>query len=77
MRKILREQMQMGQIDIKDIIIELDTRDEIPQLLRGLQHLYANETTRHEIFRLLLKMVPKHIDINNGRSGMDLWKILV
>jgi transposase, IS5 family len=77
MRKILREQMQMGQIDIKDIIIELDTRDEIPQLLRGLQHLYANETTRHEIFKLLLKMVPKHIDINNGRSGMDLWKILV
>jgi IS5 family transposase len=77
MRKILREQMQMGQIDIKDIVIELDNRDEIPQLLRGLQHLYANETTRHEIFKLLLKMVPKHIDINNGRNGMDLWKILV
>jgi transposase, IS5 family len=77
MRKILREQMQMGQIDIKDIVIELDTRDEIPQLLRGLQHLYTNEITRHEIFKLLLKMVPKHIDINNGRSGMDLWKILV
>jgi IS5 family transposase len=77
MRKILREQMQMGQIDIKDIVIELDNRDEIPQLLRGLQHLYANETTRHEIFKLLLKMVPKHIDINNGRTGMDLWKILV
>lgn len=77
MRKILREQMQMGQIDISDIQIELDTRDEIPQLLRGLQHLYTNETTRNEIFRLLLKMVPEHIDINNGRSGMDLWKILV
>jgi hypothetical protein len=77
MRKILREQMQMGQIDISDIKIELDTRDEIPSLLRGLQHLYTNETTRNETFRLLLKMVPKHIDINNGRSGMDLWKILV
>jgi hypothetical protein len=22
-------------------------------------------------------MIPAHIDINNGRSGMDLWKILV
>lgn len=77
MRKILREQMQMGQIDISDIKIELDTRDEIPPLLRGLQHLYTNETTRNEIFRLLLKMVPKHIDINNGRKGMNLWKILV
>ena len=77
MRKILREQMQMGQIDIKDIVIELDNRDEIPQLLRGLQHLYANESTRNDIFKLLLKIVPKHIDINNGRAGMDLWKILV
>ena len=69
--------MQMGEIDIKDVVIELDTRDEIPQLLRGLQHLYSNETTRREIFKLLLEMVPKDIDINNGRSGMDLWKILV
>jgi hypothetical protein len=29
--------MQMGQIDIADVIIELVNRDEIPQLLRGLQ----------------------------------------
>jgi IS5 family transposase len=77
MRKILREQMRMGQIDIADIHIDLDTRDEIPQLLRGLQHLYANETTRHEIFAILKDMIPEHIDINNGRNGMDLWKILV
>ena len=77
MRKILREQVQMGQIDIKDVHIELNTRDEIPQLLRGLQYLYTNEMTRRRIFKLLKKMVPDHIDVNNGRSGMDLWKILV
>jgi transposase, IS5 family len=77
MRKILNEQIKMGQIDIPDIQIELDTRDEIPQLLRGLQHLYINETTRNEIFAVLENMIPKHIDRNNGRSGMDLWKILV
>ena len=69
--------MQMGQIDIADIQIELDTRDEIPQLLRGLQHLYANETTRRQIFAVLKDMVPEHINIDNGRGGMDLWKILV
>jgi transposase, IS5 family len=77
MRKIISEQMQMGQIDIKDIKIELDNRDEIPQLLRGLQHLYANEKTRNEIFTVLKDMIPKNIDINNGRCGMDLWNILV
>jgi hypothetical protein len=35
MRKILREQVQMGEIDISAAPIELDSRDEIPQLLRG------------------------------------------
>jgi hypothetical protein len=77
MRKILREQVQMGQIDIKDVHIELNTRDEIPQLLRGLQYLYTNEMTRRKIFKVLKKMVPDHIDVNNGRNGMDLWNILV
>lgn len=69
--------MQMGQIDIADVIIELDNRDEIPQLLRGLQHLYADKEIRHKIFKILLDMIPKDIDPNNGRSGMDLWKIFV
>lgn len=77
MRKIISEQMKMGQIDIKDIQIDLDTRDEIPQLLRGLQHLYTNEATRHEIFKILKDMIPEHINKDNGRSGMDLWNILV
>jgi hypothetical protein len=67
----------LGQIDIKNIKLELDTRDEIPQLLRGLQHLYSNEETRREIFTILKDLIPKHIDRNNGRSGMDLWNILV
>lgn len=35
MRKIIPEQVQMGEIDITQINIELDSRDEIPQLLRG------------------------------------------
>ena len=39
MRKILREQVQMGEMDIATVPIGLDSRDEIPQLLRGLQHL--------------------------------------
>ena len=39
MRKILREQVQMGEMDIAAVPIELDSRDEIPQLLRGLQYI--------------------------------------
>lgn len=77
MRKILREQVQMGEIDISAVPIELDSRDEIPQLLRGLQHLYSIPTLRRRIFDILYKLVPAHIQMDIGRSGMDLWKIFV
>ena len=77
MRKIVRELMQIGEIDISAVRIELDSRDEIPQLLRGLQHLYSNKTLRARIFKELWKIVPDDVDTKNGRSGMDLWSILV
>jgi IS5 family transposase len=47
MRKIIPEQVQMGEIDITQINIELDSRDEIPQLLRGLQYLYQSVLLRN------------------------------
>lgn len=77
MRKILREQVQMGEYDIATVGIELDTRDEIPQLLRGLQHIYATPALRKRVFDRLWEIVPADIDIERGRSGMDLWRILV
>ena len=77
MRKILREQVQMGEMDIATIPIELDSRDEIPQLLRGLQYIYAKPKLRRRIFDILLDLVPDDVDMGNGRKGMDLWKILV
>jgi IS5 family transposase len=77
MRKILHEQMQMGEVDISAVQIEVDSRDEIPQLLRGLQHLYANPALRRRVFDILWELIPLDVQIDNGRSGMDLWKILV
>ena len=53
MRKIIPEQVQMGEIDITEINIELDNRDEIPQLLRGLQYIYSNESLRNKVFKQL------------------------
>lgn len=77
MRKIVQEQVKIGEIDIGAIDIELDSRDEIPQLLRGLQYLYCNTSLRNRIFKELWMMVPDNVDIRNGRKGMDLWSILV
>ena len=77
MRKILREQVQMGEMDIATVPIELDSRDEIPQVLRGLQHIYATPALRRRIFNILWELIPDDIQMDNGRSGMDLWKIFV
>jgi len=77
MRKLIPEQVQMGEIDINQIVIELDSRDEIPQLLRGLQYIYSRVPLRNKIFKLLWDIVPKNIDVNTGRNGMNLWRILV
>jgi transposase, IS5 family len=76
-RKILEEQVQLGQIDIASVEIELHTRDELPQLLRGLQCLYENKRTRRRVFDELISMVPADINLDLGRRGMDLWRILV
>ncbi len=67
----------MGEMDIATVNIEVDSRDEIPQLLRGLQYIYATPALRRRVFDILFELVPDDVQIDNGRSGMDLWKILV
>jgi hypothetical protein len=77
MRKIQSAQIQLGEIDVRAIKIELDNRDEIPQLLRGLQHIYTTPKVRNQIFDLLFTLVADKIDVTVGREGMPLWRILV
>jgi hypothetical protein len=78
MRRVIgiEAQMKFGQVDISAIKLDLKCRDEIPQLLGGLQFIYGKPQTRKEIFRILEEEVPKG-NIRNGRPGMHLWQILV
>ena len=77
MRKPIEPQMQFGQVDISQITFDLRSRDEIPKLLMGLQHIYCTAELRSEVFKILEEMIPAGIDKKNGRPGMQLWKILV
>jgi len=77
MRQVEPRQLQLGQTDIAKITFDSKSRDDIPQLLRGLQYIYINNDVKNEIFTLLKKLTPENIDPNNGRPGMDLWVILV
>ena len=42
MRKIIENQLKIGQVDIANIELDLRSRDEIPQLLLGLHAIYKN-----------------------------------
>ena len=69
--------MKFGEVDISKIEFDPRSRDEIPKLLMGLQEIYCNRKVRNKVFAVLRDLIPEGIDQNNGRRGMDLWKILV
>lgn len=77
MRKVMEKQLKLGQVDISNICIDFQCRDEIPQILLGLQAIYSNKKIREQVFSILNEIIPSHVDSNNGRPGMDLWNILV
>jgi hypothetical protein len=76
MRKVINLQMEFWKKDIANIEFDLQSRDEIPKLLMGLQHIYRTTVIREKVFNILKQIVPKKSH-EAGRPGMDLWKILV
>jgi len=76
MRKVIDLQMEFWKKDIANIKFDLDSRDEIPKLLMGLQYIYQAAPIREKVFNVLKQIVPKK-NHKTGRPGMDLWKILV
>jgi hypothetical protein len=59
------------------LCIDFQCRVEIQQILLGLQAIYSDKKVRDRVFSILNEIIPNTIDSNNGRPGMDLWKILV
>ncbi|PQP32933.1 ISNCY family transposase, partial [Desulfobacteraceae bacterium SEEP-SAG10] len=76
MRKIIDLQMNFWKKDIANIEFDLQSRDEIPKLLMGLQYIYRSPQVREEVSKVLNRIVPKK-NHETERPGMDLWKILV
>ena len=71
MRVVKAEQMTVGEVDIADIVFDKKSRDDIPKVLRGLQHLYLNKPLREALFALLeAELLPK-IDKALGRPGVN------
>ena len=90
MRNIQRQQMSLGQVGIASIEFDPKCRDDITQILLGLQYIYVTPDVRERVFEILQHIVPNRTgkgltgeqlaqkaDPDLGRSGMDQWKILV
>lgn len=77
MRIIKDTQLQFGEVDISRIEFDLRSRDELPKLLMGLQHIYCTSELRSQVFEILEEMIPQGVDTKTGRPGMELWKIFV
>jgi hypothetical protein len=85
MRNVFSPQMSIGQRDIADIEIDVSSRDDIPVILLGLQHIYTNAPLREAVFNILEEVAPtktdgeqtKVVSIDKGRPGMNQWSILV
>lgn len=83
MRKVIEPQMSFGETDIGAIVLDPKSRDDIPQILRGLQYVYTEPSLREAVFAILEEVLPERVgtgskaSANTGRPGMEQWKILV
>ena len=68
---------QTGESSIADVVLNPTSRDDIPQLLLGLQYLYSTPSIRAEVMLILDEVLPEEVDRSTGRPGMALWRILV
>ena len=63
---------------IEDIELDLKSRDDIPALLLGLQHLYADAHFRSRLFCPPGRAhSSRHRQDRGARPGMEMWRILV
>ena len=87
MRNVISSQLEIGQVDIANIVIDVTSRDDIPLILLGLQHIYTTGPLKEAVFKILQEVIPRKnkkgsdetaaVSSNKGRPGMEQWRILV
>jgi hypothetical protein len=76
MRQCFPAQPDIHLLPIEKIVLPRHSRDELPRILAGLQWLWTHPTLKAEIFALLEAKILAGKRAT-GRTGMDLWQILV
>lgn len=76
MRQRYSPQPDFNVIPIEKIVLPTKSRDELPPILAGLQWIWTHPTLKADIFALLETRILAGKKAT-GRTGMDLWQILV
>jgi len=63
--------------EIQGLTLSLRSLDDIPAVLKGLQHIYVTDHLREKVFILLDKTLNPLIKTTVGRPGMALWQVFV
>ncbi len=75
MRKLTK--LPIEEMALSEITLDVKSRDDIPPLLLALQYIFMTPEIREEVFAVLARILPRTIDITQGRPGLDLWRIFV
>lgn len=76
MRRRFEQQTILGITPIPEVKFPLRSRDELPPVLKALQHIFVTPELNEKVFSLLEKKVCTGKK-KTGRPGMELWHILV
>lgn len=76
MRKHFDQQTKIGVELIKDVDLTMRSRDQLPQLLAGLQYIFVTPDLNTSVFKLLGARIYSGNN-HTGRPGLSLWEILV
>lgn len=68
--------MRIATVAIDDVKFPLKSRDELPAVLKALQHIFITAELNEKVFALLEKKICKDKK-KTGRKGMDLWHLFV
>ncbi len=73
MRELIERDLRLGVTAIEQLEIDVHSRDDIPQILLGLQSLYCDPVARDALFEVLGTVMPEETSWEVGRPGMPLW----
>ncbi len=77
MRNTINRSPTLGVVPIEEIELDVDSRDDIPRILRALQEIWQRPGSRDQILQVIQDQVGDGVRQDTGRPGMSYWMIFV